>query len=79
MSVGGAARAALPRYLCLYGALYAAYGAESAYMPAFLQSHGLAVERVGLALAAGTLVRIVCAPAIGRWAPASAPAPRPSA
>jgi PPP family 3-phenylpropionic acid transporter len=59
---------ALPSFLLLYGALYAAYGTESAYMPAFLRSHGLTLERIGLVLAAGTLVRIVAGPAAGRLA-----------
>jgi MFS transporter, PPP family, 3-phenylpropionic acid transporter len=59
---------ALPAFLLLYGALYAAYGTESAYMPAFLRSHGLALEQIGLVLAAGTIVRIVAGPAAGRLA-----------
>jgi PPP family 3-phenylpropionic acid transporter len=59
---------ALPAFLLLYGALYAAYGAESAYMPAFLLGHGLALEQIGLVLAAGTIVRIVAGPATGRLA-----------
>jgi PPP family 3-phenylpropionic acid transporter len=37
-------------------------------MPAFLLSHGLPVERVGLVLAAGMVVRIASAAAIGRLA-----------
>jgi hypothetical protein len=32
---------ALPGFMLLYGALFAAYGTESAFMPAFLRSHGL--------------------------------------
>lgn len=59
---------ALPGFLLLYGALYAAYGTESAYMPAFLRSHGLALEQIGLVLAAGTIVRIMAGPAAGRLA-----------
>ena len=59
---------ALPSFLLLYGALYAAYGTESAYLPAFLNSHGLALEQIGLVLAAGTIVRIVAGPATGRLA-----------
>ena len=59
---------ALPGFMLLYGALYSAYGTESAYLPTFLLSHGLPVERVGLVLAAGTLVGIACGPAIGRLA-----------
>jgi PPP family 3-phenylpropionic acid transporter len=58
----------LPGFLLLYGALYAAYGTESAYLPAFLRSHGLALEQIGLVLAAGTIVRIVAGPAAGRLA-----------
>ena len=65
---GGAAATTLPSFLLLYSALYCAYGTESAYLPAFLLSHGLAVQRVGLVLAAGTLVRIVAGPAVGRLA-----------
>ena len=34
-------------------------------MPAFLLSHGLPVERIGLVLAAGTVVRIASGPTIG--------------
>jgi MFS transporter, PPP family, 3-phenylpropionic acid transporter len=59
---------ALPSFLLLYVALYAAYGTESAYMPPFLRSHGLALEQIGLVLAAGTIVRIVAGPATGRLA-----------
>lgn len=59
---------ALPGFLLLYIGLYSAYGTESAYMPAFLRDHGLAVEWVGFVLAAGTVVRIVAGPALGRLA-----------
>ena len=60
--------ATLPAFLLLYTALYAAYGTESAYLPSFLQAHGLPVERIGIVLAAGTLVRITAGPATGRLA-----------
>ncbi len=43
-------------------------GAKSAYMPAFLRSHGLALEQIGLVLAAGTIIRIGAGPAMGRLA-----------
>ena len=59
---------ALPGFLLLYGTLYSAYGTESTYLPAFLLSHGLPVERIGLVLAAGIVVRIASGPAIGRLA-----------
>jgi PPP family 3-phenylpropionic acid transporter len=58
----------LPSYLVLYGALYLAYGTESAYLPAFLRSHGLSLEQIGLMLATGTMVRIGAGPLIGRLA-----------
>ena len=57
-----------PAFVLLYGALYSAYGTESAYMPAFLKDHGLPIERVGAVLAAGTVVRIVAGPALGALA-----------
>jgi PPP family 3-phenylpropionic acid transporter len=59
---------ALPSFLLLYAALYAAYGTESAYMPAFLRNHGLALDQIGLVLAAGTIVRIMAGPVAGRLA-----------
>jgi PPP family 3-phenylpropionic acid transporter len=59
---------ALPGFLLLYGALFSAYGTQSAYIPAFLLGHGLPVERIGLVLAAGMVVRIASAAAIGRLA-----------
>ncbi len=59
---------ALPGFLLLFGALFSAYGTESAYLPAFLQSHGLAIEKIGMVLAAGTVVRIVAGPMLGRLA-----------
>ena len=59
---------ALPPFLLLYAALYAAYGTESAYLPSFLQSHALPVDRIGTVLAAGTVVRIIAGPAAGRLA-----------
>jgi MFS transporter, PPP family, 3-phenylpropionic acid transporter len=58
---------ALPGML-LYGALFAASGTESAFMPAFLHGRGLTLEQIGLVLAAGIMVRIVAGPAAGRLA-----------
>jgi PPP family 3-phenylpropionic acid transporter len=57
-----------PGFLLLYVALYAAYGTESAYMPAFLRDHGLLLEQIGFVLAAGTVVRILIGPLVGRLA-----------
>lgn len=62
------AKKMLPGYLVLYGTLYLAYGTESAYLPEFLRSHGLALEQIGLMLAIGTIVRIGAGPLVGRLA-----------
>ncbi len=65
---GRSGASALPPFLLLYAVLYAAYGTESAYLPSFLESHALPVERIGTVLAAGTVVRIIAGPAAGRLA-----------
>jgi PPP family 3-phenylpropionic acid transporter len=57
---------ALPRYVLLYAALYAAYGVASPFLPAFLSERGLPAEQLGLVLAAGTAVRLLASPAAGR-------------
>jgi len=62
------AKKMLPGYLVLYGTLFLAYGTESAYLPEFLRSHGLALEQIGLMLAIGTIVRIGAGPLVGRLA-----------
>jgi PPP family 3-phenylpropionic acid transporter len=60
--------AALPRYLLLYAALYAAFGVASPFLPAFLQSKGLAAEEIGVVLAAATGIRLITGPCAGRLA-----------
>jgi PPP family 3-phenylpropionic acid transporter len=50
--------AALPRFVLLYIALYAAFGVASPFLPAFLASRGLAPEQIGLLLALGTAARL---------------------
>src|SRR5438105_10198710 len=57
---------ALPRFVVLYAAMYAAYGVASPFLPAFVNSRGIAPEELGLVLAAGTAVRLVSAPLAGR-------------
>src|SRR5260370_8785469 len=47
-------RAALSRFLVLYGALYAAFGVQSPYLPSLLDSRNLPPEAIALVLAAGT-------------------------
>jgi PPP family 3-phenylpropionic acid transporter len=61
-------RSPLARFLALYGALYAAFGVQSPYLPSLLDSHGLASEAIALVLAAGTAIRLAAGPAAGRLA-----------
>lgn len=66
---------ALPRFVLLYGALFAAFGVASPFFPAYLLTRGLDLSDVGLVLAAGTAVRIVAGP-VGGWLADRAAAPR---
>ena len=59
---------ALPKFIALYAAMYAAYGVASPFLPAFVSGRGLSPEEIGMALAAGTAVRLVSAPLAGRIA-----------
>ena len=57
---------ALPRFVVLYAAMYAAYGVASPFLPAFVNSRGIAPEELGLVLGTGTAVRLISAPLAGR-------------
>jgi MFS transporter, PPP family, 3-phenylpropionic acid transporter len=57
---------ALPRFLLLYGLMYAAFGVASPFLPAFLHSRGAPAEALGAIVAGGTLIRLVAAPLAGR-------------
>ncbi len=57
---------ALKKFILLYAAMYAAFGVASPFLPAFLNARGLAPEQLGLALGAGTAVRLLTAPLAGR-------------
>ena len=59
---------ALPKFVALYAAMYAAYGVASPFLPAFVSERGLSPEQLGFALAAGTGMRLVSAPFAGRIA-----------
>jgi PPP family 3-phenylpropionic acid transporter len=59
---------ALPKFVALYAAMYAAYGVASPFLPAFVSERGLSPEELGLALALGTGIRLVSAPMAGRIA-----------
>jgi PPP family 3-phenylpropionic acid transporter len=61
-------RSALPRFLSLYAALFAAFGVASPFFAAFLGSRGLRPEAIGLVLAAGTAIRLIAGPVGGRLA-----------
>src|SRR6202045_1436532 len=61
-------RRALAPFLILFAALYAGFGVQSPYLPAFLDDCGLRPEAIGMVLAAGTAVRLAAGPAAGRLA-----------
>lgn len=56
------------RFLALYAQMYAAFGVSSPFLPAFLGSRGLVPEQIGSLLAAGTGIRLVSGPLVGRLA-----------
>lgn len=57
---------ALPRFVLLYAAMFAAYGVASPFLPAFVNERGLPPEQLGAVLAAGTAIRLLSAPLAGR-------------
>ncbi|GJD34944.1 MFS transporter [Methylobacterium aerolatum] len=57
-----------PAFVLLQGALYAAYGTVSPFLPSFLGERGLSPGEIGIALAAGTLMRIAAGPITGHVA-----------
>ena len=65
--MGEAARStALPRFLLLYAAMYAAFGVASPFLPALVNARGVPAAQLGLVLSAGTVVRLLTAPLAGR-------------
>ena len=58
------------RFLLLFAFLYAAFGVNSPFFPAFLNSRGLEAREIAVVLASGTAVRLVAAPLAGRIADA---------
>ena len=59
---------ALPRFLCLYAAMFAAFGVASPFFPALLAGYGLSPAGIGLVLGLGTGIRVVAGPLGGRLA-----------
>ncbi len=58
----------LPRFLALYGALFAAFGVASPFLPGLLQQDGLGPGAIGIVLAGGTGIRLLTGPLGGRLA-----------
>lgn len=54
--------------LLLFGLIYSGFGVFSPYLPALLSARGLDAQTIGLALACGTLVKLVVAPPLARFA-----------
>jgi MFS transporter, PPP family, 3-phenylpropionic acid transporter len=59
---------ALPRFIALYALMYAAFGVSSPFMPAFFEGRGLGPEQVGILFGAGTAIRLIAGPLVGRIA-----------
>ncbi|MGH1588033.1 MFS transporter [Methylobacterium phyllosphaerae] len=57
-----------PAFVLLQGSLYAAYGTESPFLPSLLAERGLTPGEIGIALAAGTLMRLAAGPVAGHCA-----------
>src|SRR5262245_29783176 len=58
----------VPRFVVLYALMYAAFGASSPFMPAFFKERGLTPEQLGILFGAGTAIRLVSGPLVGRLA-----------
>ena len=51
------------QFLLLYGAMFAAFGVASPFLPALLHQRGLGPSEIGAVLAAGTAIRLITGPA----------------
>jgi len=71
----GVPRSPLPRFLALYGTLFAAFGVASPFLPGLLQQDGLRPGGIGIVLAAGTAIRLLAGPFGGRLADRTGRAP----
>jgi MFS family permease len=56
------------RFLVLYGAMFAAFGGASPFLPALLHQRGLGSSEIGAVLAGGTAIRLITGPVISRFA-----------
>ncbi len=59
---------ALPRFVFLYGALFAGFGVASPFLPGLLAERGLNASAIGLVLGLGSAIRLVSGPLGGRLA-----------
>lgn len=60
-----AARGSFPGLVLCYAALFAAFGTEAPFFPAYLAAKGLGPDRIGTLLSAGTIVRLSIGPLLG--------------
>ncbi|SFU74751.1 MFS transporter, PPP family, 3-phenylpropionic acid transporter [Methylobacterium sp. 174MFSha1.1] len=67
-AAAGTLAGSFPAFVLLQGSLYAAYGTESPFLPSFLGERGLTPGEIGIALAAGTLMRLAAGPVAGHLA-----------
>jgi MFS transporter, PPP family, 3-phenylpropionic acid transporter len=58
----------LDRFLILYGAMFAAFGVASPFLPELLHEDGLGPSEISAVLAAGTAIRLITGPVISRLA-----------
>ncbi len=49
----------LPAFLCLYAAMYAAFGAASPFWPQYFEARGLTPEELGVLFGLGTATRLI--------------------
>ncbi len=74
-SPGVPTRSPLLRFLFLYSALFAAFGAASPFLPGLLLQDGLDPTDIGIVLASGTAIRLLAGPLGGwladRWRPSA--------
>lgn len=58
----------LPRFLALYGMMFAGFGVMSPFLPSLLLAKGLPASAIGVVLASGTAIRLIAGPCGGRIA-----------
>jgi MFS transporter, PPP family, 3-phenylpropionic acid transporter len=56
------------KFVALYTALYSAFGVVSPFLPAYFGSRGLTGQQIAVAIGAGTALRLVSGPLVGRLA-----------